>query len=252
MGTSSIFHGRNDRNPLLPDDFEENPDEFEPTTWKSVKTDMSKFITQGGGNVGSAKRIVSKYVRASGGSKGMIARSNSGISTAKRIGGFFSGISSVGYRETLRSLGIDVDGRSIHEVFSRLVDILSPESNTKEECAARKATQDALAEIYEYLEQNGLDFALLDSLPAEMMNTVLCSFISNYIWMLMMQDLESRFEKYDVNPTAAIEKEQTFKSVIHAVVDVECKHAGDIIRQDINSVIPDIYEKCYKVLEALR
>ncbi len=44
MGTSSIFHGRNDRNPLLPDDFEENPDEFEPTTGKSVKTDMSKAM----------------------------------------------------------------------------------------------------------------------------------------------------------------------------------------------------------------
>ena len=43
MGTSSIFRGNNDRNPLLPSDYEEQgQDQVQSVTWKTVKTDMSK------------------------------------------------------------------------------------------------------------------------------------------------------------------------------------------------------------------
>ena len=38
MGTSSIFRGNNDRNPLLPSDYEEQTQIVEqPVTWKTVK-----------------------------------------------------------------------------------------------------------------------------------------------------------------------------------------------------------------------
>ena len=46
MGTSSIFRGNNDRNPLLPSDYEEQTQIVEqPVTWKTVKTDMSPTNT---------------------------------------------------------------------------------------------------------------------------------------------------------------------------------------------------------------
>ena len=52
MGTSSIFNGRNDRNPLLPEDYNPNQDEendvTEPVKWKTVKSDMSKYVKSGG------------------------------------------------------------------------------------------------------------------------------------------------------------------------------------------------------------
>ena len=62
MGTSSIFRGNNDRNPLLPSDYEEQgQDQVQSVTWKTVKTDMSKYITSGGTHgrllfTGSSKR----------------------------------------------------------------------------------------------------------------------------------------------------------------------------------------------------
>ena len=48
MGTSSIYHGKNDRNPLLPDDYDgdQKSDIIQnaPVKWKTVKLNMSKFI----------------------------------------------------------------------------------------------------------------------------------------------------------------------------------------------------------------
>lgn len=52
MGTSNIFNGRNDRNPLLPEDYvsdqEEMQSKSEQVKWQTVKSDMSKYINSGG------------------------------------------------------------------------------------------------------------------------------------------------------------------------------------------------------------
>lgn len=254
MGTSSIFNGRNDRNPLLPEDYENGEldgNEFqEKVKWQTVKSDMSKYI-KSGGHYGSTKHIAQQYVKAAGGSHKMATQSHSGIKAGANIGGFFNSIRSNGIENTLKNLGIEYAGKSVDEVFSRLVSVVAPDSNTKEDIVAKKAVIVALSEVYDYIENNSMNIECMDSMSPEMMNEVLSDYVGAYIWITMMKDLGSRLEKYisDAQNAAAVEKE--FKDMIFGIVDVEFKNKGDIINQDVAGAMNELYGKCLQVLEGI-
>ena len=93
MGTSNIFNGRNDRNPLLPEDYvsdqEEMQSKSEQVKWQTVKSDMSKYINSGG-TYSSPRHIARQYVRAAGGSRQMTSQAHSGMKVGGNIGGFFN------------------------------------------------------------------------------------------------------------------------------------------------------------------
>ena len=118
MGTSSIFNGNNDRNPLLPSDYDDNSIQASQVTWQTVKTDMTKYINGGGGN-GGAKHIVKQYVKASGGYRNVMSASSAGFRTAGNFGNMFQSIHSNGIQTTLHNLGIQLQGKPVTEVFSR-------------------------------------------------------------------------------------------------------------------------------------
>ena len=195
MGTSNIYHGKNDRNSLLPEDYadnenngngnndnennsgegdnngsnndENNGDENNndnennetaiiPVQWKSVKADMSKYI-RSGGTKGNINHIVKQYIKASGGSSKLVSQSTSGIRTGSGLGTVFKDIHKYGVALTIRYLGIDFAGRSVKEVFSQLINILAPMSNTKEDIVAKEAAQEALSKVYDNIENNEME-----------------------------------------------------------------------------------------------
>lgn len=250
MGTSSIFNGNNDRNPLLPSDYDDNV-QSSPVTWQTVKTDMTKYINGGGGNGGGAKHIVKQYVKASGGYRNVMSTSSAGFKTAGNLGNMFQSIYSTGIQTTLHNLGIQLQGKSVTEVFSRLVDVMSPGSNTKEETAARKAAQETLADLYDYVEENNMDLLSLDNIPLDLFDKSLCKYIGIYIWNMMMKDLGSRFEKNIQDPVKSYQMECEFKDIIMSVVEVEFKKKGSLICNDINNSIMELKTECLKVLEGV-
>ena len=165
MGTSSIYGGKKDKSSLLPSDYNAENNVDNSVTWKALKTETSRFVSSGG-NYGSAKHIVSNYVKASGGASALTNRSSSGIRTAGNIGNFFYGVKQNGVANTLRQVGIEFQGRSVYEVFSRLVDVFVESADTKEDGAARKATQAALVDVYSFVEQNDMDINCVAPLSA--------------------------------------------------------------------------------------
>ena len=297
MGTSNIYHGRNDRNPLLPEDYvnnenngnenndndnnnnenngsegdnngndnnenngnEDNNNESDgnenndktpiiPVKWKTVKADMSKYI-RSGGTRGNINHIVKQYIKASGGSSKLVSQSTSGIRTGSGLGTFLNDIRKYGVALTFRNLGIEFAGRSVKEVFSQLINILAPISNTKEDIVAKEAAQEALSKVYDYIENNEMAIECLDEMPPVLMNEVLCEYVSSYIWTLVMNDLGSRFEMYLEDPKQTLSIEQEFKDYIFSTVKVEFEAKGDIVNQDVPSAITDLYDKCLKTLE---
>lgn len=252
MGTSSIYNGKNDRNPLLPDDYEENQgdnsNQNNPVKWEDVKSNMSKYINSGG-HRGSAKHITKQYIKASGGARRMASQSSSGIQTGGGLGQFFNGLRTEGFVKTFGNLGIEFVGKSVQDVFSHLVDMLAPASNTKEDIAAKEAAQEALSKVYDYVENNNMNLECLDKMPPELMNEALCEYISSYIWALMMEDLESRFEKFIADPKQSLAFEQEFRDYIASIVKVEFDTKGDIVNQDVNATITELYGRCLEVLE---
>ena len=202
MGTSSIFNGRNDRNSLLPEDYvsdqEEKQGKSEPVKWQTVKSDMSKYINSGG-TYSSPRHIARQYVRAAGGSHQMTSQAHSGIKVGGNIGRFFNSIVTNGLEATLNSLGIEYLGKPASEILSRLVTIVAPDSNTKEDIAAKEAVQIALSKIYDYVEENDMNIKSIDNMPPELMNEAMKEYIGSYIWITMMKDLGSRLEMYIAN-----------------------------------------------------
>ncbi|NFI56348.1 hypothetical protein FDA48_08225 [Clostridium botulinum] len=255
MGTSSIYNGKMDKNKLLPDDYDTNGEEenvaqknISKVSWQTVKTNMSKYINSGG-HSGSAKHIASQYVKASGGSGRLLNQSASGMRTAGNIGNFLNGIKSEGIVTTLQKFGVDYTGKSVYEVFSELVSVVAFNSDSKEDIVAKEAALESLSKIYDYVETNNMELESLDSMPATLMNETLCEYVGSYIWIKMMNDLESRFEKYIDDPKEALGIEQEFRQYIFNTVRVEFENKGDIINQDVRSSIVTLYSKCLDVLE---
>lgn len=259
MGTSSIYNGPKDHNPLLPDGFEEeytnekDKDQQEQEVlapWQSAKTSMSQFINESHSN---RARILRSYTRALGGSSNAARTARSGIKSAVNLGRLLSSISSEGIENTLQRLSISFRGRGVEELFSTLINVLVPESNTKEDVIARKASVEALSQLYEFIEQNDMDLKALDTLDESLFNKVMSTFISSFIFERLLNDLESRFEKYASNVELAISKEQEVKEYVHQNTDIRLSKIDfnniNYSQSSIENVLEDIYKECYEVLE---
>lgn len=257
MGTSSSYNGRKDKKSLLPDDYkDENNNEETPNiaSWKSLKTKMSKYI-KGHGNSRSIRDIGSKYVKASGGYSALTTTSSIGIRATTNIGNFFSTVKREGIISTFKKFEIKYIGKSVNEILSNLVNFIVEGSDTKEQGIAREAAVDALSEIYDFIEENGMTIDALDSMPDELMNEIMCSYIENYIWGRMLNELESRLEKYSNSAKESIRIENEIKTYIENIVEIEFEKSKlkntYLTTESIDQSVDILYKKCYKVMEVI-
>lgn len=256
MGTSSIYNGPRD-NPLLPDGFEDEYEEYMDMddqdlkgSWQETKKVISQYIT---GTINNRGRVLRNYVKASGGAKVSANRAVSGRSSNIRLGQFLSGIVSEGIIKTLERLKIEYSGKSAEALMSEMVNVISPNSNTKEDIVAKNATIQALSQLYEYITENDMDINSLDYMNDEIFNEVMSSFVSNYIFEKMLNDLQSRFEKYAEDSRLALEKEKELEEYIKESVNVKLNKVTfnklNYNDSTIDSIINNIYRECYEVLE---
>lgn len=271
MGTSSIYHGPTKSNPLLPADYDDGQDNTggdgsqnnqengqigeQTVTWGTVKSDFSKYINSksrtGGRGGGSLKNVARQYVRASGGTRALMSGAISGTRSGRALHGFYGSVVSNGIRQTLESLHIQFQGKSVNEIISLLVNAISPDAVTKEDVVARKATQDALAHIYEYIERNSMDIQCLDNMPQDLVDTSMCAYIESYIWGMMMKNLASRLEIYEKIPDKAYEIEQELKGYIKGTVQVEFQKDREIFKKSPAEAVDGLMKKCIAVVEGI-
>jgi len=254
MGTSSIYNGPKD-NPLLPEGFEdEYKDHMENQeskgSWQEAKKVMSQYIT---GSINNRGRVLRNYVKASGGAGASASRAVSGRNSTVRLGRFLSGIVSEGVIKTLERLKFEYRGKSAEALLSEMVNVISPNSNTKEDIVAKNATIQALSQLYDYIAENNMDINSIDNMNEEMFNEVMSTFVSNYIFEKMLNDLQSRFEKYAEDSRTALDKEKELEEYIKESVNVKLnKVSFDKLNYNdsgVDSIIKQIYVECYEVLE---
>lgn len=273
MGTSSIYGGPTDKNPLLPEGFEDDylndedseksnydhetdeneGQEKEPLnggSWQETKKAMSQYIT---GSSNSKGRVVSNYVRATGGSKVASNQAVSGRGSTIQLGRFLSSIVQNGIYKTLENLQINHIGKSVETLLSEIVNSISPNSNSKEDAVARNALIEVECKMYEYIVENGLKIESLDSINEAMFNEIMSSYITAYIFERMLSDLQSRFEKYADNAQTALQKEKEFREYIQISVELMLNDVRlsklDYQDKSIDRIIRDLYTECYRVLE---
>lgn len=278
MGTSSRYNGPTDRNPLLPEGFDlddYNGDESEnksmteengvneslkvedenksdikaPQNWKNAKMQMSKYLN----NNRKIKSATASYIKALGGSKKAGMSSTSGKVATRNLGSFLSGISNLGIRDTLRNNGIKFENRDVGEVLSDVINFLSPVPDSKENSIARNAMINTIGDLYSEIGENGGDLSTLDNLSSEHCNDILSSFISEYIYERLMNDLASRIEISTQDIQTVINLENDLKLYVKDSVENVLKNKNIIVNDFSNpktkGVIEQLYIDSYEVLE---
>lgn len=249
MGTSSSHSGNKDNKGLLPNDY--NGQQPKPeVSWQTTKTGFSKYINGNGGSVGKTAK---NYVKASGGTAGLLRSSKSGIRGAINIGKLFSDIQQDGYRKTFDDLGIEYQGKSAKEICSSLVNYIVDSADSKEDSVARIAAVNAMSKIYEYMENNNLEIQSLDKVDNELMEQVLSAYVECYIWGRILNDLQYCLEKYSDDMERTVKVEQEMKDYVSSKVSTtfQIKEIRDKIfgHQSMEEGIEELYRKCYSVLE---
>lgn len=252
MGTSSIYEGQKDKKSLLPDDFEDLKNEENINNempWKDVKTAMSKYVT---GRNRSLAGVVKKYIKAAGGSKNLAKNSKSGVKSTAALGQFLASIRQKGLNQTLKEFNIEFQGRTLESVLSDIVNIIAKDSNLKEECVAKNACINTLERMYEFVEENSFNLERLESINDDIFETLMCNYVSEYIWERMLNDLEKRLEKYTSNSTKALEIESDFKDYIKNSVEATYKSkdikSNQFSNKEIERFVENLYKDCYEVL----
>lgn len=249
MGTSSSHSGNKDNKGILRNDYDGQ--QFKPkVSWKATKTAFSKYIN---GHGGSVSKTAKNYVKAAGGTAGLVKNSKSGIKGAINIGKLFSDIQQQGYQKTFDDLGIEYQGKSAKEICSGLVNYISDSADSKEDSVARIAAVNAMSKIYGYIENNNLELQSLDKVDNELMEQVLGTYVECYIWGRILNDLQYCLEKYSDDIERTMKVEQEMKDYVSSKVKTtfQIKEIRDKIfgKHSIEDGIEALYEKCYSVLE---
>lgn len=273
MGTSGSYEGPTGKNPLIPEDFddnqqEQNPDENNetisseipsifrvnnsPQLWTNAKSQMSKYIN---GSIKDLDSPLASYVKAHGGASGASRTAISGKSGSLKLGNFLSSIHEKGILKTLENFKISYTNRPVEEIFTALIKIIAPIPKTKEESIANKAMIDCMQMLYDEVEKNNNNIEILDKLGPELFNNVMVSFISFYILNRLFSELGYRIEKSSLNVQNAILLEKQIKNYVFGVVSSKIKNTN-FMKIDYNSgetkkIIDQIFYDSYEVIEGI-
>lgn len=226
MGTSSSFKGKKG-DALLPNDFlleddnnenEDNKKDLDNPNWTVAKSSMSKYISSGG-NIGSSKKVVSNYIRATGGAKAFSSRQGIG-SAGSNFSRLLSSITKNGFTTTIAGLGNQFKNKSTVESISLLVNYVVENSISKDDIAIRSATVNTLEALSSLLNDK-------DSLTEIEAIYLLQYFTRELIWQVMLVDYGHSFEKMGSDIEEAMKAEKKIKEYIQACVEVGFSSSRD-------------------------
>lgn len=282
MGTSNLYKGPKGTS-LLPTDYTGEPDEQQPVvapdgessadeqsendepaetenpeledplqkeqprvTWTQAKR---TFSTQIGKRKPDVKWITKTYTKASGGYKHAAKTSGSSKRVARGIITFFSGTPDV-IRQRLEQIGIVFEGRSTQEIFNDIYSHLCTGASSRKDALADKALSQTFSELFEseLMNEQGLDV-----FKPELLKFLVSHFVTNSIYYKLLNEVA--FGELTGNKSNAdIAKiEDDLKTFIDGLVSgrvPEYLHEG-ITPDEVNKLVDNLYEDCYKVMEGL-
>jgi hypothetical protein len=269
MGTSSPYGGHKDSNPLLPPDYDGDNDapdngdtapDMPPagpqpplppkdTPWKDVKTAMSYYITGRTSSGGSGvNHVIRSYGRAAGSTAGMMRTSSSGIRTGQVLTRFLSNSYDTNDSVFNKINTILQSETEIKTALSKIANVISPVPEGKGDAVTREAITDTLCQLYDYMDTNHLDISNLRDLDSALQEQLLTTYVSEYIWGRMLNDLQICFERHAKTPERVAEVEKDFRDYIYAKVSVEVHKGADNPQANLRFDVEKIFHECYEVL----
>jgi hypothetical protein len=224
-----------------------------PSRWQAAKRRLTQSARSGGGraNVSAAART---YVRAKGGARAAAATAIHGRATASRAGRFFGALLSSGLAAALDTLGIrNYIGRSADVVFTAIANAIAPPGATLEQAAARRASDDVLAKLYDELIDADGDLTPLEHMTEKDVADAFREVIISYVYERWLEELGKSIETGAVSASDAVRFEREVKQYVRDIVDLDVKNE-DILSfgqegKNAQDVIERLFEEAYGFLE---
>lgn len=227
---------------------EENPEQEElpRVTWTQAKRTFSGQIGKRHPNV---MWVAKTYTKASGGYKHAARTSGSSKRVARGIIGLFSGTPDV-IRQRLEQIGIVFEGRSTQEIFNDIYTHLSTGASSREDAVADKALSQTFSELFEseLMNEQGLDV-----FKPELLEFMVSHFITNSIYYKLLNEVSFGELTGNKSNEDIARIEEDLKTFIDGLVSgrvPEHLHEG-ITPNEVNKLVDNLYEDCYKVMEDL-
>ena len=231
----------------------ENPEQEDPqqddqpkVTWTLAKRTFSSQIGKRKPNV---KWISKTYTKASGGYKHAAKTSGSSKRVARGIINFFTGTPDA-IRQRLEQIGIVFEGRSTQDIFNDIYFHLCTGASSREDALADKALSQTFSELFEseLVNDQGLDV-----FKPELLEFLVSHFIANSIYYKLLNEVafgELTGNKSNADIVIIEEDLKTFIDGLVSGIVPELLHEG-ITSNEVNKLVDDLYEDCYKVMEGL-
>jgi hypothetical protein len=183
--------------------------------WPNAKRTATRFAKQGGTGTVTPRQVVSAYLTALGGAAAAARRAAKGREAAQRLGAFFGTVADRGLDVALQQIGLaNLIGRDTTELLEALVDRLAGPGGPLEEADARAAM---LRVLQEELEEP----AALDGLDQDRVGRIVESFLVEYIYERMLQEIGDRLENGAMTVEDAMKSEDDIRVYVVANVQLE-------------------------------
>ena len=258
MGTSSLYRGPK-KTILLPDDYTDNNlsndspvNDYdlslrtEPSiTWQSAKSILTKSV----GNGRSAVRhALSSYTKSLGGYRNAAKSAVQARRVTSRIITIFTGTSAE-IKAHLQAEGISFEGKTTEEVFLDIRDILAPTPNLLEDGYVNNAVTDAISDI---LKDTKVDIEQIDTVfNEELLSKLVCGTVTYYIYRKLINQATLGILKNEKSLVKIQKFEKEAKLLIDGIVKgtiPDLLHSG-ISSKEVTTIVTEIFEECYKVME---
>ncbi len=193
--------------------------------------------------------VAKSYTKASGGYKHAAKTSSSSKRVTRGIINFFSGTPEA-IRQRLEQIGIVFEGRSTQEIFNDIYSHLSTGASSREDAVADKALSQTFSELFEseLMTEQGLDV-----FKPELLEFLVSLFVANSIYYRLLNEVSFGELTGNKSNEDIARIEEDLKSFIDGLVSgrvPEHLHEG-ITANEVNSLVDNLYEDCYKVMEGI-
>jgi hypothetical protein len=183
---------------------------------------MSHLARSGARNDSRTRGLGRRFVNSLGGSRRAAASTVAGRESARRLGGFLSGVVRDGIVRTLERLDLrSYIGQSVSALLAALARTLAPSGATVDDATAAVAYHETMAELIEKLDLDVDGITAFDRMDEELVRSTMESHVANVVTTRLLHVLSAELEHGAVSPERAVEVEREVRDYVASAVILE-------------------------------
>ena len=219
--------------------------------WIAAKTNLTRYAS---GSSRSPREAARSYVAAKGGARSAMRHATSGRAMVAGMAFFLTTAATKGIGVAFETLGLSgIVGQNAEVVLAAIANAIAPDGSSLESSAARKATADLLAALYDRYFSDAGDLTAFEEMKADDIREVVEESVSAYIYNRWLQELGLSIEKGAVSIAEAIRLERELKAYVRECVRLELAERDALAinwsGREGHQIIESVFQDAYALLE---